>query len=76
MASPHVAGIVALMAQQKPFLTATQAETTLEAAAIPMAAGSRTVRQGSGAVTTVSWGSDATGKGFVTATAALNALVP
>ena len=37
MASPHVAGIVALMAQKNKSLTALQAETVLESAAIPMA---------------------------------------
>ena len=36
MACPHVAGIVALMAQTKPALTASQAELKLEGAAIPM----------------------------------------
>ena len=37
MASPHVAGIVALMAQQKPSLKAGEVELILESAAIPMA---------------------------------------
>ena len=37
MASPHMAGIVALMAQKNNSLTADQAETILEAAAKPMA---------------------------------------
>jgi subtilisin family serine protease len=74
MASPHVAGIVALMAQQKPSLTAAEAETTLESAAIPIPAGSRTVIQPDGTVSTISWGSNASGHGFITATAALAAL--
>ena len=39
MASPHVAGIVALMAQVKPGLTAAEAELKLQAAALPMAEG-------------------------------------
>ncbi|MES2432056.1 MAG: S8 family serine peptidase [Bacteroidota bacterium] len=39
MSSPHVAGIVALMAQKKPSLTAAQAETKLESAAVSMAEG-------------------------------------
>jgi len=73
-ASPHVAGIVALMAQQKPSLTAAEAETTLESAAIPMGAGSRTVIQLDGTTSTISWGSNASGHGFITATAALAAL--
>ncbi|EMR04371.1 S8 family peptidase [Cesiribacter andamanensis] len=37
MASPHVAGIVALMAQKDPTLTAERAERILEAVALPMA---------------------------------------
>jgi subtilisin family serine protease len=40
MASPHVVGIVALMAQKYPALTASQAESILEASAIPLAPGS------------------------------------
>jgi subtilisin family serine protease len=43
MASPHVAGIVALMAQKHPALTPLQAETILQNAAIPMAAGRRCI---------------------------------
>jgi subtilisin family serine protease len=69
MASPHVAGIVALMAQKNGFLTASQAETTLESAAIPMGAGSRVVNG-----VTISWGSNATGSGLITADAALAAV--
>jgi subtilisin len=37
MASPHVAGIVALMAQKNKTLTAAQAENILESVALPMA---------------------------------------
>lgn len=57
MSSPHVAGIVALMAQKKPSLTAAQAEAKLESSATPMAEGA-----------------DASGSGFITATAALKGL--
>jgi subtilisin family serine protease len=71
MASPHVAGIVALMAQKYPGLTASLAESILESSAIPMAAGSCAVNDGSGALVTVSWESDATGSGLVDAAAAL-----
>ncbi len=71
MASPHVAGIVALMAQKDPGLTAGQAESILEASAITMAAGSCSVNNGSGAYVTISWGSDATGAGLVNARLAL-----
>ncbi|MCW3109665.1 MAG: Subtilisin [Segetibacter sp.] len=76
MASPHVAGIVALMAQQKPSLTAALAETTLENAAksVPLGAGSRKVLQSNGTVTKISWPLEASGNGFITATAALGAL--
>jgi subtilisin family serine protease len=71
MASPHVAGIVALMAQKNPSLTAAQAEATLESTAIPLPAGSRTITDIDGSTITVSWGSDATGAGMATADAAL-----
>lgn len=73
MASPHVAGIAALMAQKNHSLTGPQAETILENAALSMPAGSRTVKEPSGATTTISWGSTAAGQGFITATAALAA---
>lgn len=69
MASPHVAGIVALMLQKNPALTAAQAEAILQSSAINMPAGCRTVlRDG-----TVCWGTDATGAGLATAAAALAA---
>jgi subtilisin family serine protease len=73
MASPHVAGIVALMAQKDPSLTAAQAEEILESTAIPLPPGSRTIRGPSGAASVVSWGADATGSGLATANAALAA---
>ncbi|MCX6634184.1 MAG: S8 family serine peptidase [Acidobacteria bacterium] len=59
MASPHVAGIVALMLQKNSALTAGAIETILEATAIRFPAGS--------------WGPDATGAGLATADAALTA---
>ena len=71
MASPHVAGIVALMAQKNPGLTAADAETILQNSAIPLPPGSRNVRDGYGGIVTYSWGADATGSGLVTADAAL-----
>jgi subtilisin family serine protease len=73
MATPHVAGIVALMAQKDPALTAAQAEAILEATATPLPAGCRTVAQPSGATSQVCWGADATGAGLATADAALAA---
>jgi subtilisin family serine protease len=72
MASPHVAGIVALMAEKDPGLTAQQAETILEESAIPLPPGFRNVKDSSGATITYSWGSDATGAGLVDAVGALN----
>ena len=71
MASPHVAGIVALMAQKNPALTAAQAESILEDAAIPLPAGCRDVGQPGGATQNICWGVDATGHGLITADAAL-----
>jgi len=73
MASPHVAGVVALMAQKDPSLTAAQAEAILESTAVPLAPGSRTITNPDGTTSVVSWGADATGSGLATATAALAA---
>jgi subtilisin family serine protease len=70
MASPHVAGIVALMCQKKPSLTAVAAESILKATAIPLPTGSRTVVV-PGGTEVQTWSSDATGSGMVTADAAL-----
>jgi len=73
MATPHVAGIVALMAQKDPALTAGGAETILEGSATALPAGSRSITNPDGSPGTVSWGTDATGAGLVTADAALAA---
>jgi subtilisin family serine protease len=73
MASPHVAGIVALMAQKHPSLTASAAETILEGSAIYLAPGCRTVNDGSGNSVEYCWDADATGAGLATADAALAA---
>jgi subtilisin family serine protease len=73
MASPHVAGIVALMAQKNPALTAGQAEAILEESAIHLDAGCRDVTGPGGAVSNICWGADATGSGLATADAALAA---
>ncbi len=73
MSSPHVAGIVALMAQKYPALTAAQAEIILTGAAIPLPAGCRTVYNPDGSSGNVCWGADATGAGLITADAALAA---
>ncbi|MGH9579828.1 MAG: S8 family serine peptidase, partial [Terriglobales bacterium] len=87
MSSPHVAGIVALMAQKNPGLNSMagdplNAEAILERAAIPMNDGCRSINV-PGAVQNVCWGPghdpatslDADGAGFITADAAL-ALTP
>ncbi|HET7563463.1 MAG TPA: S8 family serine peptidase, partial [Gemmatimonadaceae bacterium] len=71
MASPHVAGIVALMAQKQPSLTASEAEDILERTAVPLPPGSRTIRNPDGTSSVVTWGADATGAGLATANAAL-----
>ena len=76
MASPHVAGIVALLAQKDPSITAPEAEALLEGTAIPLAAGTRTILDPNLGWVDISWGSDATGSGLVDAAAALNALIP
>ena len=71
MAAPHVAGIVALMAEKSPALRAEQAEGILEAAAIPLVAGCRQILDPLAGPTEVCWGADATGSGLITADAAL-----
>jgi hypothetical protein len=71
-----VAGIVALMAQADPSLTAAEAEVILESTALPLTHTSLSVLGPSGAVATFSWGADAIGSGLATAPAALAAVVP
>lgn len=79
MATPHVAGIAALMLQQNPGLSQGTIESTLEAAALPMDSGCRMVNDGSGRIVNFCWGPghdpaaslDADGAGFITAGAAL-----
>lgn len=73
MASPHVTGIVALMAQKYPALTAAQAEAILEGSAIALAPGCRTVYQPNGTTAQFCWDADATGAGLADAAAALAA---
>jgi subtilisin family serine protease len=74
MASPHVAGIAALMAQKKPSLTQAKAEATLKSTAIRMPAGSKSVFDiFTGRFVTRSWGIDATGTGIVDAVKAVSA---
>jgi subtilisin family serine protease len=71
MASPHVAGIVALMLQKDPSLTQADLESALESSAVPLAPGCATVAQPSGPPIEFCWGADATGAGLATASGAL-----
>jgi len=73
MASPHVAGTVALMAQKNGALTAAQAESILTSTALPMPAGCRTIAQPAGPPTEECWEADATGAGLLLADAAVAA---
>lgn len=74
MASPHVAGTVALMAQKDPTLSATDAETILETTAEPLGAGMRTIQNPDGSTTMVDWDGDATGSGLMRSDQALAAV--
>jgi subtilisin family serine protease len=74
MAAPHVAGIVALMAQEQPDLSPAEAEAELEAAAAPLAPGCATVNEPNRPPATHCWGADATGAGVITADAAVSGL--
>ncbi|MGC9521826.1 MAG: S8 family peptidase, partial [Anaerolineae bacterium] len=71
MASPHVAGTVALMAQKNSALTALEAEGILESTATYLAPGCRTVRTPYGYAKDFCWEADATGAGLMDAAAAL-----
>jgi subtilisin family serine protease len=73
MASPHVAGTVALMMQKNPFLTAAEAEATLEQTALSLPAGCRTVATPSGTTEKFCWDDDATGAGLLLTDAAVKA---
>jgi serine protease AprX len=90
IAGPHVAGVVALMLQKNPGLTASQIEDILEDSALPLAPGCRDVTFpviGPGDFPTFSdhdnvslidavvcWGADAPGHGVVQADKALAAV--
>lgn len=73
MASPHVAGIAALMLQKNSTLQQADVEDILETAALPMGAGCAMLSQPSGPAQETCWGADATGSGIITAANALNA---
>jgi subtilisin family serine protease len=70
-ACPHVAGIVALMAQKLPSLNAAQAESILETAATYLPPGTRYVHSPWGSLIFYIWDDDATGAGIITADEAL-----
>jgi subtilisin family serine protease len=74
MASPHVAGIVALMLQKDSDLTAAEAESILEVNAIYLGPGIREIHTPWGTIENPSWDEDATGAGLVSAVAALSAM--
>jgi subtilisin family serine protease len=68
MASPHVAGAVALMAQKKPSLTAAEAESILEKSALPMTdavAPNCPMVSFGGPAAPICWGKNATGHGIL-----------
>ncbi len=71
MASPHVAGVVALLCQKKPSLAPAEAESVLESTAVPLAAGSRTIVDYTYTSFTISRDDDATGSGLLDTAAAL-----
>jgi len=73
MASPHVAGIAALMMQKNGTLNQEDVEDILTGAAIPLPAGCRTVQGPAGPAVETCWEDDATGSGLITADAALAA---
>ena len=70
-ASPHVAGIVALLKQKNPGLTAAQAEAIIEGTALPLPPGSLKITNPDGSTTLETWGSNATGAGIARADQAL-----
>lgn len=73
MASPHVAGLAALMLQKNSALTQATVESILKSSALFIPPGALTVNDGSGGTQTFTWGADATGRGLVQTNAALAA---
>lgn len=75
MASPHVAGIAALLMQARPGLLYDDVEAILEGSAIFLDAGCRDIFDPNVGDTTICWDTDATGAGLATADAALTYLL-
>jgi len=73
MASPHVAGIAALIVEKNPTLTQADVEGILRSSATYLPPGCREVGQPNGTTLTRCWDADATGAGLATADAALAA---
>jgi subtilisin family serine protease len=71
MASPHVAGIAALLVQERPELIQGDVEAILEGSAIYLPAGCRDIMDPNAGPTTICWDDDATGAGLTTADAAI-----
>ena len=68
MASPHVAGLVALMLQKNSALDNVQAESILESNALALPAGCRDIADPNiGAFVEICWGDNASGFGMVNA---------
>lgn len=75
MASPHVAGVAALMLEKNPTLSAPEIETILKSTALPLPADCRSViNPDTGIAEDVCWGADATGAGVIQADQALAAV--
>lgn len=75
MASPHVAGTVALLLQKNPHLTQAALEAILKGTAYKVPAGSRIIANiSTGQLVTISWGDDANGSGLINAVKALAAV--
>lgn len=76
MATPHVAGVAAQMLEKNPALTQDEVESILKGTALDIPPGSATawnISASPQALSTYSWGADATGSGLVQADAAVAA---
>ncbi|HUG12279.1 MAG TPA: S8 family serine peptidase [Opitutaceae bacterium] len=73
MASPHVAGIAALMLEKNPSLVQADVEAILKSTAVPLPAGTRMITNPNGTTEEIEWGENASGYGLVNTSAALAA---